>query len=78
MKKILLALVAAACLPSCTLDSVSYGVRVDSVSYPVRRVYVPPVYRTGVYTSYHYDLRPDYRRYGSYCPPVRRRSHCHH
>ena len=78
MKRILLALFAAAGLSSCTVDSVGYGPGVNSMSYPIHRVIVPPVYHTRVYTPYHYDLRPDYIRYGSHCVSVRRRHHRDH
>lgn len=75
MKTALLAILAAACLSSCTVDSISYGTGVNGVSYPTHRIVVPPVYHTG-HTTYHYDLRPDYVRYGSHCRSVRYGSYC--
>ena len=77
MKTALLALFVATCLSSCAIDSVGYGAGVNSVSYPTHRIFVPPVYHTGRHTSYHYDLRPDYMRYGSRCVQVRRPRQCH-
>ena len=82
MKTALLALFAAACLSSCTIDSISYDPGINGASYPTRHIIVPPVYNTGHtlyhYNSYHYDLRPDYIRYSRHCVPVRRRHHNHH
>ena len=83
MKTALLALFAAASLSSCTVDSISYSPGVNSMSYPTHRIIVPPVY----HTLYHYDLRPDYVRYGRHCGsvrygrrcvPVRQRHYYHH
>ena len=73
IKSILFAVIAAASLSSCTLDSASFGV--NAVSYPSHRAYapvhVPAVYHGGY--SYRYvDVRPDWMRYGGNYVPARR------
>ena len=83
MKKLattlLVPILAAISLSSCTLDSASFGV--NAVSYPTHRVYAPvytPVHKPAIYytPSYgyrrHVDVRPDWLRYGSHCAPPRR------
>ena len=78
MKTALLAFFTATCLSSCTIDSVGYDRGLNSVSYPTHRIFVPPLYHAGRHTSYHYDLRPDYMRYGRRCVQDRRRQRYHH
>jgi len=70
MKKALLALLVAAGLSSCTLQTGSVGVN-DPVYYVPTRAYYTPS-RAYIYT----DIRPDYIRY---CDPwASRRRHHHH
>lgn len=81
IKSVLFAIIAAASLSSCTLDSASFGVSaVNYPSYPVHRVrthvHQPAIYYTPSYR--HVDVRPDWMRYGShYCPPSRRQYRHH-
>ena len=73
IKIILFAIVAAVTLPSCTLDSASFGV--SAVTYPSYiearpvRYRQPAVYRVPGY--YRYDVRPDWMRYGGNWVPAR-------
>ena len=69
MKKALLALLAAAGLSSCTLETVTVGVTEPSYYAPTR-TYYPPA-RTYIYS----DLRPDYIRYRDPWA-TRRHRHC--
>tara|TARA_R100000664_G_scaffold33456_2_gene50620 strand:+ start:1284 stop:1514 length:231 start_codon:yes stop_codon:yes gene_type:complete len=71
IKCIFLVVLAAVSLSSCTLDSASFGV--SAVSYPTYRpLHQPAIYRATRY--YHYDVRPDWMRYGGNWRPTRR--HC--
>jgi len=74
IKSLLLVILAAASLSSCTLDSASFGV--SAVSYPTYR---PPVHRPAIYHTtryYNYDVRPDWMRYGGNWVPARRYRYC--
>jgi len=76
MKKALLALLAAAGLSSCTLETVTVGVTEPSYYMPTRTYYVTPrTYYPPARTYIYSDLRPDYIRYRDPWA-TRRHRHC--
>jgi len=81
IKSILFAVIAAASLSSCTLDSASFGVSTSTYYPTYAPVYRPVIQQPAIYhtPSYRYvDVRPDWMRYGGNWVPARRHHRCHY